>query len=218
MILLDFDVAGRPLSQVVHTVQQRIHTAVTMPPGYYIRYGGTFRSQQRADTILWQLGLLALISAILLLHRAFGSFRDALLVLVNLPLALIGGVIALMLAHATLSVAAVIGFVALFGIAARNGIILISHYKRLTEEGRPLDEVVRQGTMDRLVPILMTAATAALGLLPLLWGSPVGKELERPLAQVVLGGLVTSTLLNLIVIPSAYRWLRLRKDRQVRVE
>ncbi len=210
VLLLTFDVTGRALSTVVREVQKRVAT-IPLPRAYFVRYGGTFRSQQRANTTLWQLGLLAIILSALLLQKAFGSLRDAMLVLVNLPLAMVGGVAALLLTGSTLSTAAVIGFIALFGITARNGIILISHYKDLEAEGRLVDEVVREGTLNRLVPILMTAITPALALLPLLWGSPVGKELERPLAFVVLGGLVTSTLLNLIVIPSVYRALRQRR-------
>ncbi len=214
VLLLTFDVTGKALSTVVREVQGRI-AAIPLPHAYFVRYGGTFRSQQRANATLWRLGLLAIILSALLLQKAFGSLRDALLVLVNLPLAMVGGVAALLLTGSTLSTAAVIGFIALFGITARNGIILVSHYNHLEAEGRPIDEVVRVGTLDRLVPILMTAITPALALLPLLWGSPVGKELERPLAFVVLGGLVTSTLLNLIVIPTVYRALRRRDDRRL---
>ena len=214
VLLLTFDVTGKALSTVVREVQGRI-AAIPLPHAYFVRYGGTFRSQQRANATLWRLGLLAIILSALLLQKAFGSLRDALLVLVNLPLAMVGGVAALLLTGSTLSTAAVIGFIALFGITARNGIILVSHYNHLEAEGRPIDEVVRVGTLDRLVPILMTAITPALALLPLLWGSPVGKELERPLAFVVLGGLVTSTLLNLIVIPTVYRALRRRDDRHL---
>ena len=214
VLLLTFDVTGKALSTVVREVQGRIAT-IPLPHAYFVRYGGTFRSQQRANATLWRLGLLAIILSALLLQKAFGSLRDALLVLVNLPLAMVGGVAALLLTGSTLSTAAVIGFIALFGITARNGIILVSHYNHLEAEGRPIDEVVRVGTLDRLVPILMTAITPALALLPLLWGSPVGKELERPLAFVVLGGLVTSTLLNLIVIPTVYRALRRRDDRHL---
>ncbi len=215
VLLLTFDVTGRTLSTIVREVKKRVGT-VPLPRTYFVRYGGTFRSQQRANTTLWRLGLLAIIVSALLLQKAFGSLRDALLVLVNLPLAMVGGVAALLLTGSTLSTAAMIGFIALFGITARNGIILVSHYKDLEIEGRTLDEVVREGTLNRLVPILMTAITPALALLPLLWGSPVGKELERPLAYVVLGGLVTSTLLNLIVIPSVYRALRRRDQTRMR--
>ncbi|MHB8564291.1 MAG: efflux RND transporter permease subunit [Acidiferrobacteraceae bacterium] len=210
MIVASFNVSGQAMSSVIREIQARVAAHVPLPPGYFVRYGGTFRSQQRADRVLLRLGLIALFAAVLLLHKAFGSFRDALIVLMNLPLALIGGVAALFIAHATLSVAAVIGFVTLFGIAAQNGIILMSRYRALAEQGVGIEEVVRLGSLDRLVPILMTAMTAALGLLPLLLGSPVGKELERPLAQVVLGGLVTSTILNLIVMPTTYRWFMRR--------
>ena len=132
----------------------------------------------------------------------------------NLPLAMIGGIVALYVAGANMSVAAVIGFITLFGIATRNGIILVTHYNQLRNEGKALHEVVAQGTLDRLVPVLMTAATAALGLIPLLWGSPVGKELERPLAQVVLGGLFTSTFLNLFVIPTVYHRIEQWRERR----
>ncbi|MHB1751230.1 MAG: efflux RND transporter permease subunit [Acidiferrobacter sp.] len=215
VLLLTFDVAGRALSSVVHEVKTRM-AKVSLPRAYFVRYGGTFRSQERANTTLWRLGLLAIIVSALLLQKAFGSLRDALLVLVNLPLAMVGGVAALLLTGSTLSTAAVIGFIALFGITARNGIILISHYKTLETDGRSVDEVVKEGTLDRLIPILMTSIAPALGLLPLLWGSPVGKELERPLAFVVLGGLVTSTALNLIVIPSVYRALRWRDQARTR--
>jgi Cu/Ag efflux pump CusA len=137
------------------------------------------------------------------------------LVLFNLPLAMIGGIVALYLAGANLSVAAVIGFITLFGIATRNGIILVSHYNQLRAAGKPLEEVVVQGTLDRLVPVLMTALTAALGLLPLLFGSPVGKELEVPLAQVVLGGLLSATLLNMLVVPTVYNRVERWRERHL---
>lgn len=209
-IVVGFNVQGRDLGGVLAEAQKRIASGVTLPAGYYIEYGGQFQSEQEAGRILAGFGLLAVFVALMLLYKAFGTFREAALVLVNLPLAMIGGIVALFIAGATMSTAAIIGFITLFGIAARNGIILVSHYNQLRREGRPLDEVVVDGTLDRLVPVLMTAATAALGLVPLLWGSPVGKELERPLAQVVLGGLVTSTFLNMIVIPTLYAWIERR--------
>ncbi|HAU3584480.1 TPA: efflux RND transporter permease subunit, partial [Legionella pneumophila] len=135
-------------------------------------------------------------------------------VMFNLPLALIGGVISLFVVSGEMSVAAMIGFITLFGIAARNGIILVSHYNQLRLQGKTREQVVIDGTMDRLVPVLMTAATAALGLIPLLWGSPAGKELERPLAQVLLGGLLTSTVLNMLVVPTVYNAIEVwRKKR-----
>ena len=204
LIVVGFNVQGRDLTSVIRDTQSKIGAQLKLPPGYYIEYGGQFESQQQANRILMGFGILALAGTVMLLFKVFGTFREALLVLFNLPLAMIGGIVALFLSGADMSVAAMIGFITLFGIATRNGIILVTHYNQLRKEGKPLQEVVVQGTLDRLVPVLMTAATAALGLIPLLWGSPVGKELERPLAQVVLGGLVTSTFLNMVVIPTVY--------------
>jgi len=215
MVVVGFNVQGRDLSTVIRDAQDRIKTKLALPPGYYLEYGGQFESQRQANRTLLEFGMLALLGAVLLLYKAFGSFRESFLVLFNLPLGMIGGIVALYLAGATLSVAAVIGFITLFGIATRNGIILVSHYNQLRRAGKPLEEVVMEGTLDRLVPVLMTAATAALGLLPLLFGSPVGKELELPLAQVVLGGLFSSTLLNMLVVPTVYHRIeRWREQRQ----
>lgn len=218
MITVGFNVQGRDLSAVIGDTQAAIDAKLKLPAGYYVEYGGQFESQRQANRTLLSLGLFALLGAVLLLYKAFGSFREATLVLFNLPLALIGGIVALYLAGANLSVAAVIGFITLFGIATRNGIILVSHYHQLRAAGQSLEDVVVHGTLDRLVPVLMTALTAALGLVPLLFGSPVGKELEVPLAQVVLGGLVSATALNMVVVPTAYyrieRWREHRQPRQ----
>ena len=213
-VVIGFNVEGRDLGSVIAETQLKIGTQVKLPPGYYIEYGGQFQSQQEANRVLTGFGTIAVLVALMLLYKVFGNFRESLLVLLNLPLAMIGGVVSLFLAGADMSVAAVIGFITLFGIAARNGIILVTHYNQLRGEGRPLQEVVVEGTLDRLVPVLMTAATAALGLFPLLWGSPVGKELERPLAQVVLGGLLTSTFLNMVVIPTLYNQIELWRERR----
>jgi hypothetical protein len=217
LIVLGFNVQGRDLGSVIRDTQSVIADQITLPPGYYVEYGGQFESQQQANRTLLSLGALALVGAVLLLYKVFGTFWEALLVLFNLPLAMIGGIVALYFAGADMSVAAVIGFITLFGIATRNGIILVTHYNQLRRDGVPSHEVVVQGTLDRLVPVLMTAATAALGLAPLLWGSPVGKELEQPLAQVVLGGLLTSTFLNMVVVPTVYnrieQW-RMRRHRK----
>ena len=216
LIVLGFNVQGRDLASVIRDTQARISQKIKLPPTYYIEYGGQFQSQQQANRTLLTFGALALLGAVLLLFKVFGTFREAFLVLFNLPLAMIGGIVGLYFAGANMSVAAVIGFITLFGIATRNGIILVTHYNQLRREGKALEEVVVQGTLDRLVPVLMTAATAALGLVPLLWGSPVGKELEQPLAQVVLGGLVTSTFLNMIVVPSVYN--RMERWREARAK
>ncbi len=216
VIVLGFNVQGRNLSAVIGDTQKQIGAKLKLPPGYYIEYGGQFESQRDANRTLLGFGALSLFGALLLLYKAFGTFREALIVLFNLPLALIGGIVALYFAGANLSVAAVIGFITLFGIATRNGIILVSHYNQLRKTGKPLAEVVVQGTLDRLVPVLMTAATAALGLVPLMFGSPVGKELELPLAQVVLGGLFTATLLNMVVVPTVYNRVEQWRERRER--
>ncbi len=215
LIVLGFNVQGRDLSAVIADTQREIDEKLKLPAGYSIEYGGQFESQRAANRTLLSFGLLALFGAVLLLYKAFGSFREAMLVLFNLPLAMIGGIVSLYFAGANLSVAAVIGFITLFGIATRNGIILVSHYNQVRAAGRPLEAVVVQGTMDRLVPVLMTALTAALGLLPLMFGSPVGKELEVPLAQVVVGGLFTSTLLNMVVVPTVYNRVELWRERRL---
>ena len=214
LIVVAFNVQGRDLASVIRDTQSKIDAQVKLPSGYHTEYGGQFESQHQANRTLLSFGALALLGAVILLYKVFGTFREALLVLFNLPLAMIGGIVALYLAGANMSVAAVIGFITLFGIATRNGIILVTHYNQLRKEGRPLQEVVVQGTLDRLVPVLMTAATAALGLIPLLLGSPVGKELEQPLAQVVLGGLVTSTFLNMIVVPTVYNRIEHWRERR----
>jgi CzcA family heavy metal efflux pump len=205
-IIVQFNVAGRDLASVIEEAWKKIAGRVVLPSGYFVEYGGQHESQLRSQqTLLW-LGLLALGGIFLLLVQAFGSVRAALLVLVNLPLALIGGVGAAFLTGRVLNVSSLVGFIALFGIATRNGIILLTHYRRLVrEEGKTLHEAVMHGSMERVNPIVMTASVAALGLLPLLFGNPAGKELQRPLAWVILGGLVTSTLLNLVVVPTLVR-------------
>lgn len=204
LIVVAFNVQGRDLGSVINEVQQQVTQNITLPSGYFIEYGGQFESQQQATRVILWFGGVVLFMMLMLLYKAFGTLREALLVMFNLPLALIGGVLSLYLFSGDMSVAAMIGFITLFGIATRNGIILVSHYNQLQANGQSGHSVVIQGTMDRLVPVIMTAATAALGLIPLLWGSPAGKELERPLAQVLLGGLLTSTILNMLVVPTVF--------------
>lgn len=217
LIVVAFNVQGRDLGSVIGDVRQRIAQTMALPAGYFIEYGGQFESQQHASRVLLYFGGLMIFIMLMLLYKAFGTVREALLVMFNLPLALIGGVVSLYIASGEMSVAAMIGFVTLFGIATRNGIILVSHYNQLQADGQSGKAVVIQGTLDRLVPVLMTAATAALALIPLLWGSPAGKELERPLAQVLLGGLFTSTILNMLVVPTVYhameQWREKKKSR-----
>ena len=210
-IVAQANVAGRDLGSVIGEARERIAKQVNLPSGYFVEYGGQFESQQEATRILLSYGAIAIVVIFLLLYKAFNSARASFLVLANLPLALIGGVLAIFLTGGIMSIPSLIGLISVFGIAARNGIILVTHYHNLRVEGLSREEVVLQGSKDRLAPVLMTAAAAALGLLPLLFGDIAGKELERPLAQVILGGLFTSTFLNMIVVPvlySRYGWER----------
>ncbi|MFQ5683311.1 MAG: efflux RND transporter permease subunit [Candidatus Binatia bacterium] len=200
-IVVQANVAGRDLGSVIAEAQEKIAQQTNLPPGYFVEYGGQFESQQEATRIILSYGMVAIAAIFVLLYKAFNSFRSSLLVMANLPLALIGGVAAIFLTGKIMSVPSMIGFIGVFGIAARNGIILVSRYRQLRAEGKSREEVVVEGSLERLTPVLMTAAAAALGLLPLLFGDIAGKELERPMAYVMLGGLSTSTFLNMIVIP-----------------
>jgi Cu/Ag efflux pump CusA len=206
-IVISCNVAGRDLGSVVRDIQAAIGRGVPMPAGYRVEYGGQFESEQSASQRLLGLGALVLAGLFMLLVLAFGRARDALLVMVNLPLALIGGVAGVFLAGGVLNVATMIGFITLFGIATRNGIMLISHTQHLmTEEGvTDFREAVERGAEQRLVPILMTAMAAGLALIPLaLGGGQSGSEIQTPMAIVILCGLTTSTLLNMFVVPTLY--------------
>ncbi len=207
--MLTANVAGADLAGTVERAQAAVARAVQLPPGYLVTFGGQFEEGARSVRNLAALSVLILLGMYGLLYVAFGSHRETLVVLVNLPLALIGGVFALALGHGVLSVATLVGFVTLFGIATRNGVLLVAHYQHLmAEEGLDLAEAVRRGSRERLAPILMTALTAGLALIPLVvHGGEPGNEIQSPMAQVILGGLLTSTFLNLVVVPVLYeRW------------
>ena len=203
-IVVQANVADRDLGSVITEAQEKIAGQVKFPSGYFVEYGGQFESQQEATRVLLSYGAVAIVVIFLLLYKAFNSARASFLIMANLPLALIGGIVAIFLTGGIMSVPSLIGLISVFGIAARNGIILVTHYHNLRVEGLSRDKVVIEGSKERLAPVLMTAAAAAFGLLPLLFGDLAGKELERPLAQVILGGLVTSTFLNMIVVPALY--------------
>jgi CzcA family heavy metal efflux pump len=201
-LVVQSNVEGRDVGSVVDEFRARIQANVELPDGYYIEFGGQFESGQAATRTIAVLSLLSIAAIFLILFQEFGTMRAALLVMVNLPLALIGGVFATLLSAGVLNVATLVGFITLFGIAVRNGILLVSHYNRLLSEGKTLREAVFQGSIERLNPILMTALTAALALLPLaMGGGEPGKEIQAPMAIVVLGGLLTSTALNMVVVP-----------------
>ncbi len=215
-IVVQFNVAGRDLNSVITEAKQKIESQVKLPSSdYFIEYGGQFESQQRATKVLTIFGIVAILGIFMMLYQAFGSARESVMVMVNLPLALIGGVYAVFLTGGELSIPSLIGFITLFGIATRNGVILVTHYSQLQKEkGLSLRDTIIQGSLDRLNPILMTASVAALGLIPLLIGEPTGKEIERPLAIVLLGGLFTSTFLNLVVIPTLYNKIEARREKR----
>jgi CzcA family heavy metal efflux pump len=203
-IVVQANVAGRDLGSVISEAQGKITDQVKLPSGYFVEYGGQFESQQEATRVLLSYGAVAIVVIFLLLYKAFNSARASFLIMANLPLALIGGMVAIFLTGGIMSVPSLIGLISVFGIAARNGIILVTHYHSLRVEGLSREQVVIEGSKERLAPVLMTAAAAAFGLLPLLFGDLAGKELERPMAQVILGGLFTSTFLNMIVVPALY--------------
>jgi CzcA family heavy metal efflux pump len=206
-IVVSSNVAGRDLGSVVADMQAAVARAVPMPQGYRVEYGGQFESQQSASQRLMALGMAIIAGVFMLLVLAFGRPRDALLVMLNLPLALIGGVAGVFLAGGVLSVASMIGFITLFGIATRNGIMLVSHIQHLMQEEGVTDfrEAVERGARERLIPILMTAMAAGLALIPLAFGGGrPGSEIQTPMAIVILCGLMTSTLLNMVVVPTMY--------------
>jgi cobalt-zinc-cadmium resistance protein CzcA len=199
------NVAGRDLVGFVEEARTLVADTVDLPPGYFVEWGGQFENQQRAAARLAIVVPISIGLIFLLLFSTFGSVRQALLVLTNIPLALVGGVFALWITGEYLSVPASVGFIALLGIAVLNGVVMVSYFNQLRARGMPIAEIVVEGAQRRLRPVLMTATIAAFGLVPLLFASGPGSEIQRPLAIVVVGGLVTATLLTLILLPILYR-------------
>jgi Cu/Ag efflux pump CusA len=211
-IVVSVNVAGRDVGSAAEEIQQMIASKITLPEAYRIEYGGQFESAKSASRTLLFASLLAIGIIFLLLYQEFKNIPLAAVILVNLPLALIGGVLAVFFTSGVVSIPAIIGFITLFGIATRNGILLVSNYRHLEERKIPLKELIIKGSSDRLNAILMTAITAALALLPMVFnGDKPGNEIQSPMATVILGGLVTSTLLNIYVVPILYKWLIERK-------
>ena len=204
-MVVQANVAGRDVAAVVDDIRSRVMTDVKLKEGMFVVYGGQFESASAAARTIGGLSLLALLAVFALLTLAYGSTRNAILTLANLPLSLIGGVAALALTSGTVSTPALVGFVTLFGIATRNGILLITHYDLLMAEGLSLPDAVRRGSVERLVPVMMTALCAALALVPLvLAGNKGGNEIQAPMGVVILGGLLSSTVLNMLVLPALF--------------
>jgi len=209
---IEMSVTGRDIGGFVAEAKRKIKENVKLPAGYYLTWGGQFENQQRAMHKLLIIGPIAIGLILLLLYVTFRSIRLALLVICNLPFALIGGVFSLFISGQYLSVPASVGFIVLFGVAVLNGLVLVSRIAQLRDEGLDLQEAIRKGSLDRLRPVLMTASIAIFSLIPMLLASGTGSEIQRPLATVVVGGLFTSTLLTLLIIPTVYGWFEKRID------
>ena len=209
---IEMNISGRDIGSFVAEAKQKIKEKVKLPAGYYLTWGGQFENQQRAMNKLMIIGPVAIGLILLLLYITFRSIRLALLVISNLPFALIGGIFALYISGQYLSVPASVGFIVLFGVAVLNGLVLVSRISQLREEGLELQEAIRKGSLDRLRPVLMTASISIFSLIPMLLAGGTGSEIQKPLATVVVGGLITSTLLTLLIIPSVYSWFEKRTD------
>ncbi len=197
---------GRDLGGFVADAQRQIAARVTLPVGYTITWGGQFENQQRAMRRLAVIVPITIGLIFLLLFSSFNSLKQAALIILNVPFALIGGILGLAISRQYLSVPASVGFIALFGVAVLNGVVMVSYINALRQEGKSVTDAVYEGTVLRLRPVLMTATVAILGLLPLLFSSGAGSEVQRPLAAVVVGGLLSSTLLTLLLLPTLYGW------------
>ncbi len=205
-IVIQCNVRDRDMGGFVAEAQKAVRERVRVPAGYFVTWGGQFENQQRAQKTLMVVVPVSLGMIFFLLFMSFNSIKNSLLIILNVPFALVGGIFALALSHQYLSVPSSVGFIALFGVAVLNGVVMVSYFNQLVRQGMTLDEAVAQGAMLRLRPVLMTATVASLGLIPLLLSSGIGSEVQRPLATVVVGGLISSTLLTLLVIPALYRW------------
>ncbi len=215
-IVVSANVAGRDLKGVVNDIRETIDQEISLPEGYHVEYGGQFEREAAASRTLFLTSLISILLMFLILYHEFRSVPLSGIIMLNLPLSIIGGVIAIWFTSGVISIPAIIGFISLFGIATRNGILLVSHYNQLQSEGLGLTESIIQGSLDRLNPILMTALTSALALIPLAIGGDLpGNEIQSPMAQVILGGLLSSTLLNGFVVPVVYYLLK-RKSQSVK--
>ncbi len=209
---VELNVRGRDIGSFVEEAQAKIAKEVQLPPGYYLKWGGTFENLQRASERLLIVVPIALFLIFVLLYTTFNSIKQALLIYTGIPFAIVGGVVALALRGMPFSISAGVGFIALFGVAVLNGVVMVSFINHLREEGKTVLDAVREGAETRLRPVLMTALVASLGFIPMALATSAGAEVQRPLATVVIGGLITSTLLTLLILPTLYGWVE--KDRE----
>jgi cobalt-zinc-cadmium resistance protein CzcA len=209
-LVVQMNVRGRDIGGFVAEARDHVTEAVTLPPGYRVEWGGQFENQARATARHALVVPLSITIIFLLLFITFGRLRQASLVILNVPVALVGGIAALWLRGINLNLSAAVGFIALFGVAVLNGVVLVAAVNRLRGQGQPLRGAVLDGASTRLRPVLMTALVAALGFVPMAISQGAGAEIQRPLATVVIGGVITSTLLTLIVLPTLYEWIERR--------
>jgi Cu(I)/Ag(I) efflux system membrane protein CusA/SilA len=213
-VIVQFNTRGRDVVSVVEAAEQAIKSQVELPPGYYFKWAGQYENQQRAKQRLALVVPAVIVLTFFLLYLTFNSAGDALLILLNVPFSLVGGIVAIYATHTYLTVAAAVGFIALFGIAVQNGVIMVTYINKLREE-KPLMEAVIEGATTRMRAVMITALVASIGLFPLIFSTGTGSEVQRPMATVVVGGLVTATILTLIVLPSIYyvwhEWLARRR-------
>jgi cobalt-zinc-cadmium resistance protein CzcA len=208
---IELNIKGRDIGSFVQESQKQIKQRVSLPSGYFITWGGQFENQQEAMKRLMIITPLVIGLIFLLLFITFNSVKLAFLVICNLPFALVGGVFSLLISGLYLSVPASVGFIVLFGVAVLNGVVLMSYISQLRQEGIELDEAIKQGCSSRLRPILMTASITVFSLIPMLIATGPGSEVQRPLATVVVGGLFTSTIATLLILPTMYGWFERKK-------
>jgi len=203
---VELNVRGRDIGSFVQEAQTVVSREVNLPPGYYLTWGGTFENLERASSRLLIVVPLALFLIFVLLFTTFGSARQALLIYTGIPFAVVGGIFALLLRGMPFSISAGVGFIALFGVAVLNGVVMVSYINKLRDEGKSIVEAITEGAETRFRPVLMTALVASLGFIPMAIATSAGAEVQRPLATVVIGGLITSTVLTLLILPVLYGW------------
>ena len=211
-IVISANVAGRDVRSVVNDIKNSVSKSIKLPENYYLEYGGQFESEEKASRIILIVSLISMLIIFFLLYHEFKNYLTAGIILINLPLALIGGIATVWLSSGIISIPSLIGFITLFGIATRNGILMVSRYNRLIDEGMNIKDAIIIGSLDRLNPVLMTALTAALALIPLVFaGDKPGNEIQSPMAEVILGGLISSTFLNLVILPIVFYIMKSRR-------
>lgn len=215
-IVVELNVRGRDIGSFVKEAQAKISEQTTLPPGYYTLWGGQFENLQRASQRLLIVVPLALFLIFILLFSTFNSVKQAVLIYTGIPFAIVGGVMSLALRGMPFSISAGVGFIALFGVAVLNGVVMVSYINKLRDEGRSLDDAVHEGAETRLRPVLMTALVASLGFIPMALASSAGAEVQRPLATVVIGGIITSTVLTLLILPMLYRWFEKTNEQDIK--